>query len=143
MHHQILRIIDANVNRVSEGLRVLEDIARFVVGDEELSRGFKTTRHRLNKLIEESGVQAIQTRDAEGDVGANFDVTGDHSGLSSITRANARRAQEGIRVLEELSKLPELKALLPSSALKELRYRAYALEKTLVARMAGPPAKGK
>ena len=135
MQQQILRIIDANINRISEGLRVLEDIARFVVEDEEISRQFKTTRHQLNGLVGEIGVHIIETRDAAGDVGANFDVGHDHKNLSSIVRANARRAQEGIRVLEELSKLPELKALLPSTLLKESRYKVYALEKILMTRL--------
>jgi len=136
VQQQILRIIDANINRISEGLRVLEDIARFVVEDEEISRQLKTTRHQLNALVEEIGVHIIETRDAVGDVGATFDVMHDHRNLSSIVRANARRAQEGIRVLEELSKLPELKALLSSTLLKESRYKAYALEKILMTRLA-------
>ena len=140
MQQQILRIIDANVNRISEGLRVLEDIARFVVEDEELSRQLKTIRHQLNSSVEEIGVHVIETRDAVGDVGANFDVIHDHRDLSSIVRANAKRAQEGIRVLEELSKLPELKSLLSTAVLKESRYKIYALEKILVTRLPGQQA---
>ena len=143
MQQQILRIIDANINRISEGLRVLEDIARFVVEDEEISRQFKTIRHQLNGLVEEIGLHVIETRDAVGDVGATFDVMQDHRNLSSIVRANARRAQEGIRVLEELSKLPELKALLSSTLLKESRYKVYALEKILMTRLAEQQANHK
>jgi hypothetical protein len=36
----ILRIIDANRNRALEALRVLEDLARFAVGDPVLAEGF-------------------------------------------------------------------------------------------------------
>jgi thiamine-phosphate pyrophosphorylase len=143
VHQQILRIIDANINRISEGLRVLEDIARFVVEDEELSRQFKTVRHQLNSLVEEIGPHIIETRDAPGDVGAKFDVIHDHRDLSSISRANAKRAQQGIRVLEELSKLPELKSLLSTTILKESRYKIYALEKILVTRLPGQQAGNK
>jgi thiamine-phosphate pyrophosphorylase len=143
VHQQILRIIDANVNRISEGLRVLEDVARFVVEDVELSRQLKTIRHQLNSSMEEIGLHVIGTRDAEGDVGANFDVIHDHRDLSSIIRANAKRAQEGIRVLEELSKLPGLKALLSTPVLKEARYKIYALEKILVTRLPGQQAVNK
>jgi len=143
VHQQILRIIDANVNRISEGLRVLEDVARFVVEDVELSRQLKTIRHQLNSSMEEIGLHVIGTRDAEGDVGANFDVIHDHRDLSSIIRANAKRAQEGIRVLEELSKLPGLKALLSTPVLKEARYKIYALEKILVTRLPGQQAANK
>lgn len=143
MHQQILRIIDANINRISEGLRVLEDIARFAVEDEELSRQFKTVRHQLNSLVEEIGPHIIETRDAPGDVGANFDVIHEHRDLSSIVSANAKRAQQGVRVLEELSKLPGLKALLPTDVLKESRYKIYALEKILVTRLPGQQAGNK
>ncbi len=135
MQQQILRIIDANINRISEGLRVLEDIARFVVEDMEISHQLKTIRHQLNSSVEEIGLHVIETRDAVGDVGANFDVIHDHRDLSSVIRANAKRAQEGIRVLEELSKLPDLKALLSSTLLKESRYKVYALEKILITRL--------
>ena len=135
MHQQILRIIDANINRISEGLRVLEDIARFVVEDVEISRQLKTIRHQLNSSVEEIGPHITETRDAVGDIGAKFDMIHDHRDIYSIIRANAKRAQEGIRVLEELSKLPELKALLSSTLLKESRYKVYALEKILITRL--------
>ena len=45
---QILRIIDANLNRTAEGLRVLEDIARFVLDDAALSRQLKIMRQLKN-----------------------------------------------------------------------------------------------
>jgi thiamine-phosphate pyrophosphorylase len=143
VQQQILRIIDANINRISEGLRVLEDVARFVLEDVELCRRLKTIRHQLNSSVEEIGLHVIGTRDAVDDVGANFDVILDHRDLASIIRANAKRAQEGIRVLEELSKLPDLKALLSSSLLKESRYKVYALEKILITRLQEQQAKSK
>jgi thiamine-phosphate pyrophosphorylase len=143
VQQQILRIIDANINRISEGLRVLEDIARFIVEDVEISRQLKTVRHQLNGLVQGIGGHVIETRDAVGDVGANFDVIHDHRDLSSIVRANAKRAQQGLRVLEELSKLPDLKALLSSTLLKESRYKVYALEKILIARLHSKEAENK
>lgn len=143
MHQQILRIIDANINRVSEGLRVLEDVARFILEDVEISRQLKTVRHQLNSSLEAIGPHVIGTRDADGDVGADFDVIHEHLDISSIVRANARRAQEGIRVLEELSKLPELKASLSPTALKESRYRVYSLEKLVLAGLKGQQPKNK
>lgn len=143
MQQQILRIIDANINRISEGLRVLEDIARFIVEDADISSQFKTIRHQLNASVEEIGLHVIGTRDAVGDVGADFDVIHDHPDLTSIIRANAKRAQEGIRVLEELSKLPDLKDSLSSTMLKGSRYKVYALEKILISRLPGQPCQSK
>jgi len=37
----LYRVLDANVNRTSEGLRVLEDLARFCYNDRLLSRGLR------------------------------------------------------------------------------------------------------
>ncbi|MCX5997313.1 MAG: thiamine-phosphate pyrophosphorylase [Chloroflexi bacterium] len=143
MQQQILRIIDANINRISEGLRVLEDISRFIIEDEAITRQLKTLRHQLNKLVAETGFHLLETRDAVGDVGADSDIIHDHTNLSSIVRANAKRAQEGIRVLEELSKLPELKAVLPASVLKESRYKIYSIEKILITRLSDHHTKNK
>jgi thiamine-phosphate pyrophosphorylase len=143
VQQQILRIIDANINRISEGLRVLEDISRFIIEDEDITRQLKTLRHQLNKLVAETGFHLLETRDAVGDVGANSDVIHDHKNLSSIVRANAKRAQEGIRVLEELSKLPELKAVLSATVLKESRYKIYSIEKILITRLSDHHTKNK
>jgi len=143
VQQQILRIIDANINRISEGLRVLEDISRFIIEDEDITRQLKTLRHLLNKLVAETGFHLLETRDAVGDVGADSDVIHDHKNLSSIARANAKRAQEGIRVLEELSKLPELKAVLSATVLKESRYKIYSIEKILITRLSDHHTKNK
>ena len=47
----LYRIIDANFNRSKEGLRVCEDMARFVWDDKILSVALKNIRHDLNKAI--------------------------------------------------------------------------------------------
>lgn len=135
MHPRILRTIDANVNRVSEGLRVLEDISRFIVEDAEISRSLKEIRHGINQIAGNVDPGLIETRDAEGDIGSNSDITGDHKDVFSIVKANAKRAQEGMRVLEELSKLPELKAAMPTTDFKRWRYLVYTLEKQLIAEL--------
>ena len=45
-----LRIIDANLNRLREGIRVVEDICRYYKNSKELSSKLKSPRHlaRLN-----------------------------------------------------------------------------------------------
>ena len=45
MVERTLRIIDANLNRMGEGLRVLEDAARFLLNNAVLSEELKTLRH--------------------------------------------------------------------------------------------------
>jgi len=132
VHHRILRTIDANINRISEGLRVLEDISRFIVEDVNSSQQLKSIRHELSKSMGELSLDLLKNRDMEGDIGAKFDLTTNHQDLTSVSRANSKRVEEGLRVLEELAKLPELKSMLSAAKLKESRYLVYSIEKSLV-----------
>ncbi len=132
MHRRILRTIDANINRIGEGLRVLEDISRFIVEDIDSSQQLKSIRHELSKSVGELSLNLLNNRDVDGDIGAKFDLTTDHQNLTSVVRANSKRVEEGLRVLEELAKLPEFKSMLSAAKLKESRYRVYSIEKTLI-----------
>jgi len=143
VHRRILRTIDANINRVSEGLRVLEDISRFIVEDADSSRQLKSIRHQLSKFAVDISVNLIENRDVRGDIGVKFDLTTDHQNLTSVVRANSKRVEEGLRVLEELAKLPELKSVLSADRLKESRYMVYSIEKTLVEQLSHHEKPGK
>ncbi len=71
---KVLRIIDANFNRAKEGLRVVEDILRFLLQEDTLRRRVRTLRHSLdslakNKLFKE----AIKHRNSQKDPGKDFD----------------------------------------------------------------------
>ena len=135
MHPRILRIIDANINRVSEGLRTLEDVSRFVLEDADSSRQLKSIRHKINHLIYKLDPELVFSRQAESDIGADFDITTRHATLPLMVKANAKRVQEGLRVLEEVAKLPELKQLRISTSIKSARYSTYTLEKTISAKL--------
>ncbi len=65
----IYRMIDANINRVSEGLRVLEDISRFILEDSDMSRSLKEMRHIVRKSFSDS--KLITFRDSCNDLGLN------------------------------------------------------------------------
>ncbi|MCX6005728.1 MAG: thiamine-phosphate pyrophosphorylase [Chloroflexi bacterium] len=132
MHRRILRTIDANINRISEGLRVLEDISRFIIEDINSSQQLKSIRHELSKSVGALSLNLLKNRDVEGDIGAKVDLTIDHQNLTSVVRANSKRVEEGLRVLEELAKLPEFKSMLSTAKLKESRYAVYSIEKTLI-----------
>ena len=70
--NRLLRLIDANLNRSQEGLRVCEDIARFILNDKTLTRSFKTLRHRvsgLRKKMDLVKISLLKSRDVKGDVG--------------------------------------------------------------------------
>ena len=44
----MLRLIDANLNRAREGIRVIESVARFILNDADLSKSLKAMRHELS-----------------------------------------------------------------------------------------------
>ena len=107
MSRQTLRIIDANLNRTGEGLRLLEDIARLLLNDAALTQQLKTMRHELIRGDRLFHQQLLQSRNAEGDVGANIEVPGEEKEreLPVVLVANAKRVQESLRTLEELAKV--------------------------------------
>jgi thiamine-phosphate pyrophosphorylase len=133
------RVVDANLNRGREGLRVLEDFVRFASDHSGLTRQVKQMRHRLvaaEQLLESQfrNEQSLTTdqRDTEGDVGTAITVDGEqHRGsLRELVRANCRRLQEALRSLEEFGKLLSTRF---AADMKQLRYEAYTLEKDLMA----------
>jgi hypothetical protein len=123
----LYRILDANFNRAKEGLRVCEDICRYVWDEKALTRGFKDIRHELTQAIEPLGIlKALEHRNIGGDVGRATTVSeAKRQDLSSVFWANAQRVKESLRVLEEITKLIDTKA---ADHIKKLRYQFYALE---------------
>ena len=128
----MLRIVDANLNRVGEGLRVLEDIARFLLNDLELSQRLKDLRHELLPSEWSLQSQLLGARDSEGDIAA-FTEEGERSDIVSVATANAKRVQESLRVLEEMAKVHPLTLDWPQY--KRARFTIYELERRLVLRL--------
>lgn len=125
------RILDVNFNRLREGLRVLEDAARFVYDDRDTYAFIKELRHRLAMLIEAvpGGLHAlVEARDSAGDVGARSRLPSEMSRQEGrqVVIANLKRVQEAARCLEEYGKL--VSASLAGDA-KALRFSSYELEK--------------
>ena len=130
IHSQTLRAIDANLDRATEGLRVLEDIARFCLNTPRYSLALKSLRHAITESIPYSSTQLLSARDAAADVGRGADKTKPaFRNLAETVTANARRVEQSLRVLEELARLPETG--LEAALIEESRYRVYELEKEL------------
>ncbi len=131
----VLRIIDANLNRVAEGLRVIEDVARLGLNESELSAELKTIRHELVETAPDFQRDLLWTRDASGDVGRDTKIAGQSFSrdLEGTVVANSRRSQESLRVLEELAKTPGVTNRLDSEKCKRARFRVYAIEQQLLA----------
>ena len=66
--HSILKIIDANLNRAREGMRVCEDISRFIIGDAGITRSLKLTRHSATKALLNSKRLSLENLLQERDV---------------------------------------------------------------------------
>ena len=130
LHSQIHRVIDANFNRAKEGLRVCEDICRFVYDDASLTKSFKNARHALSAiLLKIDSSSFIRARNIQEDVGklsTRRELT--RQNVRDVIFANIQRVKESIRVLEEFTKLLNQKAAVD---LKSLRYKIYALEQKI------------
>jgi len=133
----ILRIIDANLNRLSEGLRFLEDLARLQLNDANLTQQLKTMRHELLRSDWAFNQQLIQARNSASDVGIDIEVPGEEKQreLPAMVMANARRAQQSIRVLEELAKLPDTILRLDSGKFQQARFELYTIEQNLLSKL--------
>jgi thiamine-phosphate pyrophosphorylase len=140
MNTSVTRIIDANLNRLAEGLRILEDIARLILEDTDLTQQLKNLRHDLIRGDLEFNLELLKSRNSEEDVGVTLEVAGEDKSkdLSLIAIANFRRTQEALRVLEEMAKLPEMTGKLDSDKFKLARFSLYTIEQKLVARLAHP-----
>ncbi len=118
------RIIDANLNRSTEALRVLEEISRFIMNEDEISKELKYIRHELNQ-IQESGYDLfLNARDTENDVGVKIKNPDKRMNLENIFKANIKRLQQSLRVLAEY--MPE-----NFDKFENLRYKSYSLEKKM------------
>ena len=125
------RLLDANLNRSREGLRVIEDVARFLYNDKELCKKLKNLRHNLSKITKSVYPRLVKSRDSEKDVGLSI-KEGKRSNLKDILFANFRRVEEGIRVLEEFSRLISADA---GDRFKKIRFKVYGIEKKIVTRI--------
>src|SRR5208283_1330297 len=134
---QTFRIIDASLNRAAEGLRFLEDTARFLLNDAPLTEQLKAIRHELITGDWPFHQQLIQSRDSQGDVGVNIEVEGgnDKKSLVSAVVANSRRVQEALRTLEEVAKIEGGILPVSSKKLQASRFAMYTIEKNLLSRL--------
>ena len=127
--NNIHRIIDANLNRVKEGLRVCEEITRFILNNHKFTARFKQYRHEIDNLARKiyPASRLLKERKADSDVG-RFNSGGElkRCNCKDIFWANIQRVKESLRVLEEFSKLVDTKAAL---RFKQLRYKVYEIEK--------------
>lgn len=128
----INRILDANLNRASEGLRVCEEITRFILENHAETLYLKRIRHEIRSLAKalRARIDLIKERNALKDIGKNIYANElKRKNIMDIFLANIQRAKESIRVLEEFSKLTDIRIAIQ---FKKIRYNIYGIEKLIV-----------
>ncbi len=127
MNDRLLTAVDANFNRALEGLRVCEDVCRFVLRDGRLAALLKQSRHDLAGLAAIfPQLELLRARDVAADPVKSTDLateTTRNSPADLFTR-NLHRAAEALRSIEEFSKLGTGE----SARFQALRFSLYAIE---------------
>lgn len=128
----MFRIIDANINRICEGLRVIEEILRFEFNDNFFFKSLKELRHKLRQIF--SYIDCLKERDSINDCGKELNkIEINRNNIFDLLKANFLRAQEGLRVLEEIIKF-ENKLSQYLAEIKSFRFKVYNLEKEILLR---------
>lgn len=133
------RIIDANLNRVKEGLRVCEEITRFILDNHKFTAQLKESRHKIDHLARKiyAPAKLLNQRRVQTDAGrCNSCGELKRSNCKDIFWANIQRVKESLRVLEEFSKLVDIRAAL---GFKQLRYKVYEIEKASFKKISSLP----
>lgn len=121
------RIIDANLNRGTEALRILEEISRFLLNDKDLTEELKNIRHQLNNIQELDYEGLLKARDTENDSGTAIKNPDSRKDIETIFKANIKRLQQVLRVLAEYS----IDNKENTAIFENLRYKTYTLEKKM------------
>ena len=125
---RIFQIIDANLDRAREGLRVIEDWARFGLGKEKCVERIKNFRQILGKNhldIYKTSRNYIEDQCK----GLAHQEQENRKTPEQIISSNASRVQEALRVIEEFSRLHNQEL---SKIASEIRYEIYTLELDLL-----------
>jgi thiamine-phosphate pyrophosphorylase len=128
----VWRAIDASANRAAEALRVVEDVVRFGLDDEHLTRLAKDLRHDLASVLSRHGLwRRTASRDAVGDVGVGIEPEARlrRGGLVDVVAANTARATQALRSLEEFAAVVAEGA---AGGFESIRHRVYTLERAAI-----------
>lgn len=133
----VLRILDANFNRAREGLRVMEEYARFVLDDVAGCEAIKTLRHELAAAMATvggaGGNALLASRDTVSDVGTQISTASEsrRGDARDVFIAAAKRLPEALRSIEEYGKTVDAGF---ARRIEAIRYRAYTLEQRIALR---------
>lgn len=133
MDREIYRILDANLNRAREGLRVVEEYLRFVKNDRKSTSKLKELRHGLRQIIDKLGHDKIlSARKAGTDVGKDIPnpSSAEKTEPEIIALASMKRIQEALRAIEEYAVPIDMSA---ATIAGKMRFEVYQFEQNLLA----------
>ena len=125
------RMIDANANRVREGLRVCEDLVRLCLGSEAGFRRVRALRYAVSRQLTALPIARealLRARDTRQDPGRRSRPSTIRS-APQLLIINLQRAKEGLRVLEDSARVVAPPAV---TGFQTLRFRVYDLERDLL-----------
>lgn len=125
----VCRILDANLDRAREGLRIIEEWCRFGLNSMQLAAECKQMRQELASW---HTPEIRASRNTPGDPGTSLTHPQEEqrSSIQQLLQANFGRVEEAMRVVEEYGKLynPDM-----GGVFKQMRYKVYTLESNLLA----------
>ncbi|MCK5312509.1 MAG: thiamine phosphate synthase [Desulfobacteraceae bacterium] len=127
------RIIDVNINRSAEGLRVLEDIARFKFDNAQTASDLRRLRHGIRHLFKGKEDKLLFSRDAVSDVGKEISQkvkTDSRTDLKDTALSNFKRVEEAFRSIEE--QLKTIGEYREGKLIEQQRFSLYSIEKTII-----------
>lgn len=138
----LLRVLDVNINRAQEGLRVSEDLVRFCLRSPGHVQALRRVRHALSRAIHGLAISPAEraaARDSVNDPGRRMYPTAVGS-VERLLLINLQRSKEAVRVMEEASRV-----VCPHQAkrFQRLRFRLYDAERDLLLSVAAVRHRGR
>ena len=125
----LFRILDANLDRAREGLRIIEEWCRFGLNDASKT---KQDKHLRQSIGQWHTAEIRAARDTPGDLGTAITHPQEtqRSSLADVLQVNLARTQEALRVLEEYGKLHSQKM---AAECKQMSSQHYTLDSQMMA----------
>lgn len=119
MRNDYYQVIDANINRVTEGLRVIEEYTRFLTSQKKITDHLAKLRKEISHT-EKEYLKDLLSRGSDMRAG---EPPPQRKDIETLLRANFKRVEQGLRVLEEYTGNPFY---------TKKRFEVYGLEKEII-----------
>ena len=122
--NRIAQLIDANLDRAREGLRVMEDWCRFGLKRSDFSIQIKNWRQQLG-VHHHNIYRKARLKTIDPAMGISHPLQKVRTTPESVFIANSSRVQEALRVIEEFTRITDPRL---SEIATKIRYETYEIE---------------